>query len=379
MAQELFVQCRPGERSLDAARQAEALYEALLDVLASVGAGPESIVSETLFFRRIREDFEAVRCARSRVIADGRPGSSRPATTCIGQPPLDDHAHVELAAVAVVPRLLCAPSMDEVRRTVDCSCEACRRGVRAKVVRLGDHTMLHAGNVYGSGRDAFEEAYDMFRVAERLLADAGMTFRNVVRTWIHLRDIDHDYDALNRARRAFFRDCGLERRPASTGVQGTPFPDTHDFSLSLHAVAAPRSVDVARMSTPLLNEAWSYGADFSRGLRIAESNKVTLHVSGTASIDESGRSVHLGSIEAQVDRMLENVASLLARQGAGVQDLVSGVTYLKSRHDAPLLRAMLRRRGFDGIPCTMVEAPLCRPELLCETEVMATLPVVGSA
>ena len=202
-----------------------------------------------------------------------------------------------------------------------------------------------------------------------------MGFRDVIRTWIHLRDIDRDYDALNQARREFFQQPRHRARPASTGVQGVPFPDAHDFSMSLHAVQSPRPLAVAPMSTPTLNEAWSYGADFSRGLRVADANKVTLYVSGTASIDEAGRTVHVGDFAAQVERMLHNIATLLAEQGATFDDLVSGVTYLKHPGDAPVLRAMCRQRGFDGFPCAMVEAPLCRPELLCETEAVAMLPL----
>jgi enamine deaminase RidA (YjgF/YER057c/UK114 family) len=214
----------------------------------------------------------------------------------------------------------------------------------------------------------------MFRAARDLLADAGMQFNDVLRTWIHLRDIDRDYDAFNRARRAFFRDCGLQRLPASTGVQGTPFPDAHDFSLTLYAASAARPLDVVPMSTPSLNEAWTYGADFSRGLRVADGDAVTLYVSGTASIDEAGRTIHVGDFAAQVDRTLHNIATLLARQGASFADLVSGVTYVKNRDDAPALRTMFRERGFDGFPCAVVEAPLCRPELLCEAEAVAIVP-----
>jgi enamine deaminase RidA (YjgF/YER057c/UK114 family) len=247
--------------------------------------------------------------------------------------------------------------------------------VHARIVRLGDESRLYTGNVHGSGRDAFEEAYDMFRVAEGLLADAGMDFSDVIRTWIHVRDIDRDYDALNGARREFFRHRGIDRRPASTGVQGVPSPDAHDFSLSLIALKAPRLLDVALMSAPSLNEAWSYGADFSRGLRVVDANKVALYVSGTASVDEAGRTVHVGDFEAQVDRMLHNIASLLDQQGATFGSLVSGVTYLKNPSDAPVLRAMCRARGFDGFPCALVEAPLCRPELLCEAEAIAILPL----
>src|SRR5262249_10434628 len=144
--------------------------------------------------------------------------------------------------------------------------------------------------------------------------------------------------------------------------------------ISLHAVTSPRALDIAPMHTPLLNEAWTYGADFSRGLRVAEANKVTLHVSGTASIDEAGRTVHVGDLAAQVDRRLHNIGSLLARQGASFENLMSAVTYLKNPDDAPVLRSMLRERGFDGFPCAVVEAPLCRPDLLCETEAVALLP-----
>jgi enamine deaminase RidA (YjgF/YER057c/UK114 family) len=244
----------------------------------------------------------------------------------------------------------------------------------ARVVGLGDQTYLYAGNIYGSGRNPVEEAYDMFRVAEDLLAEAAMGFGNVIRTWIHLRDIGRDYDALNTARREFFRHRGIERRPASTGVQGIPFPDAHDFSMSLYAVTSPRPLDVTLMSTPSLNEAWSYGVDFSRGLRVADTNKVTLYVSGTASLDEGGRTVHVGNFEAQVDRMLDNIASLLAQQGATFENLVSGVTYLRNPSDAPVLRSLCHQRGFDGFPCALVEAPLCRPELLCEAEAVAMLP-----
>src|SRR5262245_32723671 len=372
MADELFIQCRPGEGISDAARQAEALYEALLATLASEGAGPETIVSETVFFRRIREHCEVARRARARVV--GAAGLGPVATTFIGQPPLDRRAQLELSAVAVIPRSGGSNSAHEARRTSTCSCEACAPGARARVVRLGDQISLHTGNIYGAGEDAFEEAYDMFRVAEGLLADSGMTFGNVVRTWIHVRDIDRDYAALNKARREFFRRCGLERRPASTCVQGAPFPEAHDFSLSLHAATSPQGLHITPIHTPLLNEAWTYGADFSRGLRIAEANKVTLYVSGTASIDEGGRTVHVGDFEAQVDRMLDNIASLLARQGASFENLASGVTYLKNPCDAPVLHSILRKRGFDGFPCVVVEAPLCRPDLLCETEAVALLP-----
>jgi hypothetical protein len=70
---------------------------------------------------------------------------------------------------------------------------------------------------------------------------------------------------------------------------------------------------------------------------------------------------------------------LLAQQGAGFAHLVSGVAYLKNPSDAPVLRSMCQERGFTGFPCALVEAPLCRPELLCEAEAVALLPLPAAA
>jgi len=372
-ADELAILCGPAPGPADPVRQAEAAYRELAALLAAEGASFLELTQETLFVRDIRRELPLLLEARDRVLAALGESASAPAPAFIGQAPLDGAAGFAIAACAVVPRDREGGSVRDVRSASPCACEGCARS-GARVVRLGGDDLLQTTSLYGRGADAFEQARDAFRVAERLLEGCGMGFRDVVRTWIHLRDIDRDYDALNRARREFFGERGVAPRPASTGVQGAPFPDAHDVSLRLHAVRSARPSGLAPISSPLLNEAWSYGADFSRGLRFADANKVTLHLSGTASVDEAGRTVHEGDFEAQVGRMLDNVASLLATQGACFEDLVSAVTYLKHPADAAALRAICRTRGFEGFPWAIVEAGLCRPGLLCETEAVALLP-----
>ncbi|MGD9339507.1 MAG: RidA family protein, partial [Chromatiales bacterium] len=203
---------------------------------------------------------------------------------------------------------------------------------------------------------------------------AGMEFHDVVRTWIYLREIDRDYADLNRARRAFFEARGIDPVPASTGIGGGPVSEAHDLCLGVYAVKAGRSGARTVMTSPTLNEAPQYGADFVRGMRVGEVNKVALHVSGTASIDEDGRTVHRDDFEAQSDRMLLNIAALLEGQGASFGDAVSAITYLKRPEDAPRLRQKLQRAGFAGFPNALVVAPICRSDLLCEIEVLAALP-----
>jgi enamine deaminase RidA (YjgF/YER057c/UK114 family) len=109
-------------------------------------------------------------------------------------------------------------------------------------------------------------------------------------------------------------------------------------------------------------------------MRVEQANKVALHVSGTASVDEYGRTAHPGELEAQVDRMLGNIAALLEGQGASVADVVHAITYVKYPGDAGRVREKLLEAGFEGFPHALVAAAICRPDLLCETESLAVLP-----
>ncbi|MEM9177606.1 MAG: RidA family protein, partial [Myxococcota bacterium] len=230
---------------------------------------------------------------------------------------------------------------------------------------------LDCAALFGAGDDALAQTRSAFERAEALLEAAGMTFGDVVRTWIHLRDIDRDYDALNAGRRAFFTSRGLASPPASTGIGGGPSAPDRALCLGFEAVRRPGTPRPLVLHAPTLNEAPEYGADFVRGLRVEAGNVSTLHVSGTASVDEAGRTAHPGDFDAQAERMLRNVRALLEGQGADFGDVVSAITYLKHRADADRLRAALAAAGFEGFPHALVEAPVCRPDLLCETEAIA--------
>ncbi len=339
------------------------MYRAILGVLDAEGGGFESVVAETIFLRNLSAHIEPVRDARRRVLAAGGAADHRPATLEIEQPPLDERACLEVSVQAVVP------NGSPLR--IEPIAVASARGLQ---VVVGDERRFHAAGLCGPGGDAHEQTLGMFGLAEELLHRAGMEFRDVVRTWIHLRHMDRDYPVLNRARREFFQARGIEPVPASTGIGGGPVSGEHDLCLGIYAVKSGRSLARTVMTSPTLNEASEYGADFVRGMRVDEANKVALHVSGTASIDEHGRSVHLGDVDAQANRMLVNIAALLERQGARFADVVHAITFLKHPEDAVRVRAKLRAAGFEGFPHVMVAAAICRPELLCETEALAVLP-----
>jgi enamine deaminase RidA (YjgF/YER057c/UK114 family) len=367
LAGDLTILCLPDGPSTTTASGVEAPWRKLASELQAHGASFRDVTSETLLVREVGE-LPAFLQARRRVLEELGQVGVAPRPNVIGQAPTDG-VPFQLVATALVPHRRDAWSVVDVPSPTACGCDACLQ-TGARIVRLGDRTWLHSTNVYGRGADAYDQTRDAFHTAEQLLRRHGLDFHDVVRTWIHLRDIDRDSDALNRARREFFQERGIDRRPASTGIQGVPFPDGHDVSLRLTAL---RPADATVISTPTLNEAWSYGADFSRGLRLVDENQVTIHVSGTASIDEAGRTVHAGDVTAQAERMLYNMQTLLAGQGATFADLVSAITYVKRPADADAVRAVFARRGFHGFPCSVVDGPLCRPDLLCETEAVCVL------
>jgi enamine deaminase RidA (YjgF/YER057c/UK114 family) len=376
-AREVFLHCQPPADVLDASGQSEAIYRAIHDLLEAEGGeaeggSPGLVVAETVFLRDLPANIEPVRAARERVFAADGGTAHSPATTEIEQPPLNERACLEVMVHAVVP-YDASHRIERVEASPICGCAECARA-HGLALRIGEETRFHAAGLCGPGETAYEQTHGMFGRAEELLRQAGMEFSDVVRTWIYLREMDRDYGDLNRARREFFEARGIDPVPASTGIGGGPVSDLHDLCLGIYAVKAGHPPLRTVMTSPTLNEAGQYGADFVRGMKMVEANKVALHVSGTASIDEEGRTAHPGDFGAQADRMLLNIRALLQRQDAGVDDVVSAITYLKHPSDTARLRAKLRQAGFDGFPHALVEAPICRPDLLCETEVLAVLP-----
>ncbi len=371
-ALELFFNCQPDPDLADPGQQAEAVYRAILATLEAEGGGFQSVVYETLFLRNRETDLDSVRAARDQVLAAVGQETHQPATSEIEQPPLNQGAHLEVLIQAIIPHQATLRS-DTFKAQTACSCDECARlhGLR---VQVGDEARLYAGGLYGRGDDSYEQTHAMFAVAENLLQQAGMDFGDVMRTWIYFPEMERDYAGFNRARREFFESRGVDPIPASTGIGAGLVPEEHDLLLGFYAVKGDTPTARTVMTTPTLNEAPVYGSDFSRGMRIMETNKVALHISGTASLDEAGRTVHLDDFEAQADRMLVNVAALLKGQGASFGDVVYAITYVKNPADARRLREKFRDAGYEGFPNVLVAAEVCRPELLCETEALAVLP-----
>lgn len=129
----------------------------------------------------------------------------------------------------------------------------------------------------------------------------------------------------------------------------------------------------------VLNEAYDYGkpSSFSRGMRIELGDLVLLLISGTASIDETGQTLHVGDFRAQQRRTYTNITALLEAEGATWKDIVRTTCYLRDidRDYAAFNEertAFYKDQRLDPLPAsTGIQAKLCRPELLVEIEAIA--------
>jgi enamine deaminase RidA (YjgF/YER057c/UK114 family) len=129
----------------------------------------------------------------------------------------------------------------------------------------------------------------------------------------------------------------------------------------------------------VLNEAYAYAkpSSFSRGMRLDLNGLTILLISGTASIDEQGQSVHIGDFRAQTQRTFENITGLLASEGATWKDIVRTSCYMRDIDRDYEAFNDERTRFFadqklDPLPAsTGIQAKLCRPELLIEIEAIA--------
>jgi enamine deaminase RidA (YjgF/YER057c/UK114 family) len=128
-----------------------------------------------------------------------------------------------------------------------------------------------------------------------------------------------------------------------------------------------------------LNEAYDYPkpSSFSRALRLDIKGVTILLISGTASVDENGNTVHAGDFRAQCWRTYQNITGLLEAEGATWKDIVRTTCYLRDierDYEAfnEIRTQFFKEQGLNPLPAsTGIQAILCRADLLVEIEAIA--------
>ncbi len=223
----------------------------------------------------------------------------------------------------------------------------------------------------GSGTPGVQTA-QTYEQLEMALALKGMTMFNVVRTWFFLDDILGWYDEFNRVRNTFYTERKLIERlvPASTGV-GVKNPYGRALVLGAWAVEPLNGgMTVGMLPSPLQCPAPCYGSCFSRAVEIVTPGHRRVMVSGTASIEPGGASIHPGEMQKQVDLTMEVIEAILGTRKLSFADVSRSTAYIKFPKDAAVFSDWCRKHMPD-MPAINVRADVCRDELLFELELDA--------
>lgn len=226
-----------------------------------------------------------------------------------------------------------------------------------------------------------DETRTTFSTLVDLLGRHEWSIADVKRTWFYLRDILTWYDAFNEIRNNTFRKTGIMGEassiiPASTGIEGN---NRRGSFCTLDVLAMRRidgrPVDVMRVINPKQNEAPEYGSAFARALNIRLGDHALVLVSGTAAIDERGRSLFPRDPVRQIRRTLENLCALLANAEATPDQIVQATVFVKHKEVWPVFVRLASEFGFNAEGCVAMVADVCRPDLLFEMDATALLPM----
>jgi enamine deaminase RidA (YjgF/YER057c/UK114 family) len=114
--------------------------------------------------------------------------------------------------------------------------------------------------------------------------------------------------------------------------------------------------------------AFDYGSAFSRASRASSPAGETVFVSGTASIDAVGATIHIGDARGQIETTIENVRAVLRDMNCQDSDVVGVVAYCKTAEVEGVFEEFKHRIDW---PWATSICDICREELLFEVEAAA--------
>jgi chorismate lyase/3-hydroxybenzoate synthase len=214
-------------------------------------------------------------------------------------------------------------------------------------------------------------------------------YPDLLRVWNYLSDINDQQDDLERYRRfcigrfnAFSEfGTGFEQALRAATAAGLHSPGLFIYFLAARGTSQP--IENPRQLNP-----YHYppqysprSPSFSRAVVKDWGPHRQLFISGTGSIVEH-QSLHAGDVAAQLTEILRNIDTLVQHaasvSGTDFRDKCTTSifkAYLRHAADLPLIREHLPHALGEGTPVLLLNADLCRKELLMEIEGMYSQPV----
>ena len=243
-----------------------------------------------------------------------------------------------------------------------------------KVIAEGIN-LLYSAPIFSKQEKTGHSFVAAFNKISEVLQSFPMRESAIARTWLFMDNILKDYEKLNTAREQFFAKwyCAANHfLPASTGIQGQMIGNEAlvvDF-----CAFSGDNITIKQIASPLQNEPTAYGKLFSRAVAVGFPNTKLLFISGTAAIDKTGSSVHVGNFENQMTFTLEVVSAILSQENGSFPNVAQAIVYLKRKKDMDSCLRILDGAGFPRARALFqCDVDICRDNLLCEIEVTAVI------
>lgn len=242
----------------------------------------------------------------------------------------------------------------------------------------GTANILYGFPIHSHTQPGAQAFHACFARMSATLSQANMSESDLARTWIYADSILDAYEDINKARDMYFKKWFSSENtfvPASTGIQGRT-PNSTPLCVDFCAFSGS-DVVIEQLRSPLQNEPTEYGKFFSRAIQIRFPQNRLIMISGTASINKEGQSVHIDDFGRQLLTTLDVLEALLQQEGAVLADTAQAIVYLKRHSDLDACINILAARGFPTRRMLLLtDTDVCRPELLCEIELVAVRPSV---
>ena len=131
------------------------------------------------------------------------------------------------------------------------------------------------------------------------------------------------------------------------------------------------NVKVFAVPSPLQCPALDYRSSFARAVEIDQPGSRLLTISGTASIEPGGETVHIGDTEKQIELTMEVIHAILKSRDMDWKDTSRAIAYFKDIDEAYLLEKYCIENHLPELPVAISHADVCRHDLLFEIELDA--------
>lgn len=241
-----------------------------------------------------------------------------------------------------------------------------------------DYFMLHSAR--GKASDGyFDQTYQMFGESIEVLEKYGFCLKQVIRTWIYLDKILTQYDEFNKARTKVFLEQHLWDEasqdeaediymPASTGIGcGNPYGCAGAMDVLAIKVKDGEKLAIQCETGDKQRSAYRYGSAFSRAMVVKDEDEEFVYLSGTASIDETGATVYLDDIKAQIEKTYQVIEAILKKYNMNMEALCEGTVFIKKPEFIEEYNQFIEKMKYD-LPVNVTVTDVCRDNLLFEMD-----------